>query len=79
MFGLEKEKKRKPFEYDLELEIKEKPQKGQEIIAKAQAKAQEIKNSLRDGGATGKEFDQLGDVLHAYAALETVIKRAIKT
>lgn len=79
MYGLEKEKQKKGFEYDLEQEITQKPTRAKEIIAKAKEKEQEIKNTLRAGAAKGAEFDQLGDILHAYSALERVINRINKS
>ena len=63
MFGMEKEKKDR-FMFDLEVEIKEKPKRGQELVEKAEKRAQEIKKTLREG-ASEKEFENFGTLLHA--------------
>lgn len=78
MFGLEEEKKKKEFQYDLEIEIKQKPQRAKEILAKAQKQEQIIKNELREGKIPSKDFDDVGAILNAYVALEKVVKRVSK-
>lgn len=73
MFGLEKKPGEK-FNFDLEKEIKEKPSRGKEILDKVEKRIQEIKKNLREG-AKEKDFDDLGILLHAYAALQKVLRK----
>ena len=76
MYGLGKEPKKK-FAFDLEKEIKEQPTHGQKILDKAEQRMLEIKKQLREG-VESKDFDQLGILLHGYAALQKVLKKAMK-
>lgn len=76
MFGLEKEP-HKRFAFDLEKELQEKPSRGKEIIEMVEQKIHEIKKLLREG-ANEKEFDRLGILLHGYASLQKVLKKATK-
>lgn len=76
MYGLEKENKNK-FMFDLERELKEHPGRGKELLLKTENRIQEIKVALREG-AKEKEFDNLGILLHAYTALQRVLKRVVK-
>lgn len=76
MYGLEKKPSEK-FAFDLEKEIKEKPTRGKQILEKAEKRIQEIKKQLREG-VDEKEFDQLGILLHGYAALQKVLKKVAK-
>ena len=76
MYGLEKNPAKK-FDFDLEKEIKDKPTRLKEILEKAEQRIQAIKQQLREG-AGEKEFDQLGILLHGYAALQKVIKKVAK-
>lgn len=73
MFGLEKKPGEK-FAFDLEKEIKQNPHRGKEILEKVEKRIQEIKKTLRDG-ANEKDFDQLGILLHGYAALQKVLRK----
>lgn len=73
MFGLEKKPDEK-FAFDLEKEIKERPSRGKEILDKVEKRIQEIKKHLREG-ASEKEFDDLGILLHGYAALQKVLRK----
>lgn len=73
MYGLEKERGKK-FAFDLEKEIKEKPSRGKKILETAETRVQEIKKHLREG-ANEKDFDDLGILLHGYAALQKVIRK----
>lgn len=75
MYGLEKGKKGgDKFVFELEREIKERPAYGKELLGKADKRLQEIKQALRVG-ASGKDFDNLGILLHAYTALQKVLKK----
>ena len=76
MYGLEK-KDDKRFAFDLEKEIKGKPAIAKEILGKAEKRIAEIKKHLREG-ASEKDFDRLGILLHGYAALQKVLKKAAK-
>lgn len=73
MFGLEKKPGEK-FAYDLEKEMKEKG-RGNEILANVEKRIQLIKKTLREGADNEKEFDQLGVLLHGYAALQKVLRK----
>ncbi|HEX2583060.1 MAG TPA: DUF5398 family protein [Chlamydiales bacterium] len=76
MYGLKKEPKGK-FAFDLEKEVKEKPTHGTKILEKAEQRILEIKKQLREG-VESKDFDQLGLLLHGYAALQKVLKKVMK-
>jgi len=76
MYGLGKEPKGK-FAFDLEKEIKEQPTHGKKILDKAEQRTLEIKKQLREG-VDSKDFDQLGILLHGYAALQKVLKKVMK-
>lgn len=73
MFGLEK-KGRALFEFDLEKELKGNPKKVKELLKIVEDRIHEIKNTLRQGTDT-EDFDQLGILLHAYAALQKVLTK----
>lgn len=73
MYGLEK-KPQAMFEFDLEKDLKKDPTKVRELLKKAEAKIQEIKQQLREG-TKGPELDQLGVLLHGYTALQKVLNR----
>lgn len=76
MFGLEKKPKER-FEFDLEKDLKADANKLSELIKSVEGKIQATKQLLREG--TGSEdFDQLGIVLHGYAALQRVLNRMTK-
>ncbi|MBF8263132.1 MAG: sctE [Parachlamydiales bacterium] len=78
MYGLEKGKKGPgKFMFDLEVELKERPGRSKELLLKAENRIQEIKQALRVG-ASDKDFDQLGILLHGYTALQKAIKKAAK-
>jgi hypothetical protein len=76
MFGLEK-KPSERFAFDLEKELKEKPSRGKEILENVEQKIHEIKKLLREG-TNEKDFDKLGILLHGYASLQKVLKKATK-
>lgn len=73
MFGLEK-KEKALFEFDLEKDIKADIAKKPALIKHVEEKIQEIKNMIRQG-ASSKEFDQFGVLLHGYASLLKVINK----
>ena len=72
MFGLEK-KKNKPFEFDLEKELKNNKRR-KEVLAICEEKTQNLKQALREGKAS-ENFDQCGVIMQGYAALAKVIKK----
>lgn len=76
MYGLEK-KPSERFTFDLEKELKEKPSRGKEILDKVEERIQEIKKLLREG-ASEKDFDRLGILLHGYASLQKVLRKVTK-
>jgi hypothetical protein len=76
MFGLEK-KGRELFEFDLEKQLKETPTKLKETQKNVEDKITAVKGLLRQG-ANSSEFDQLGVLLHGYAALQKVLTRLAK-
>lgn len=76
MFGLEKQG-RELFEFDLEKELKASPAKIKELLKTIEERINEIKGLLRQG-TQSKDFDELGVVLHGYAALQRVLHRIAK-
>jgi vacuolar-type H+-ATPase subunit H len=76
MYGLEKKPGDK-FAFDLEKEIKESPARAKEIFAKVEKRVQEVKKFLREG-QNEKEFEKFGVLLHGYAALQKVLRKAAK-
>ena len=77
MYGLEEKEKREKFVFELEKRIKTEPQHVKDLLAKAEKRMAEIKKLLREG-ANEKDFDRLGILLHGYAALQKVLKKAGK-
>jgi len=73
MYGLEK-KGRALFEFDLEKELKSHPSKVKEYLKHCEEYIHKIKNSLRQGAASA-DYDNLGVLLHGYAALQKVLTR----
>lgn len=76
MFGLEKKPKAR-FEFDLEKDLKSDPHKLGELSKTVESRVQEVKQLLRQG-TSGPSFDQLGILLHGYAALQRVLNRMAK-
>ncbi len=76
MYGTDKKGPQK-FAFDLEKEIAEKHGRGKEILKLAEERGVTLKQQLREG-TSGKEFDELGILLHGYTALQRVIKRIAK-
>lgn len=77
MYGLEKKGGGAKFAFDLEKEIQDKPAHGKAILEKVEKRIHEIKKLLREG-ASEKEFDRLGILLHGYAALQKVLRKVAK-
>ena len=76
MFGTEKQKPA-AFEFDLEKDIHKDRKKGEEILKRADGCINEIKQTLR-AGTDLEELDELGVLLHGYAALYKVIGKVTK-
>ncbi len=76
MFGLEKNSN-KPFEFDLEKEIKAQPKRKKELLDHVTKRTKALKTALREGKAE-ENFDQCGLFLQGYAALTKVINRIEK-
>ena len=76
MYGLEKQPDKR-FTFDLEKEIKAKPNRWTEIIQAAEKNVAEIKKLLREG-ANEKDFHLLGTLLHGYTSLQKVLRKAMK-
>lgn len=71
MYGLEKEGK---FDFDLEVEIKKKPKRKEEIIKEAEEKADEIKKMLQAKDKP-EHFEKLGILLNGYDSVIKVISK----
>jgi hypothetical protein len=76
MFGLEK-KPKEPFEFDLESELHKDPSKAKALAKEVEERIGKLKTLLRQG-ADNDDFDEYGVLLHAYAALQRVLKRVIE-
>lgn len=78
MFGLEKEKEKpERFQFDLEKELKEKPQEKKKVLEQIEAQTNQLKTTLREGTAS-ENFDKCGVLLQAYAALKRVVERTTR-
>jgi len=74
MYGLEEGKQKPIFEFDLEKEIKEDPERAQTLLKSVETHIQEIKGVLREGGEA-KDIDNYGVLLHGYTALQKVLTK----
>ena len=61
------------FEFDLEKDLKNDVQKKNELLEEVGKQKHALKTRLRQG-ANETEFEQLGQLLQAYEALERVVK-----
>ena len=77
MFGMEK-KTKKPFEFDLEKDMKKDAKKKKEVFDHIQESTNQLKTALREGSAS-ENFDQCGLLLQAYAATQKVLNKASKS
>ena len=77
MFGLESKDQPQRFEFDLEKDLKEKPNEIKKILTQIDSQSKEIKSALRSGAAS-ENFDQCGVLLQGYEALERVVNRIKK-
>ena len=76
MYGLEKEKK--PFQFDLEVELKKDGKKAKETLDKVEHRINEVKNEIRKGHKS-KELDDMGILLQGYNALKKVLQKVIQS
>lgn len=76
MFGLEK-KPNEPFQFDLEADLHKDPAKAKALVKEIEDRIGQLKNMLRQG-ADNDDFDEYGVLLHAYAALQRVLKRILE-
>lgn len=77
MYGLEKEKNRGKFTFDLEKEIEESSSKKKELLQKAEERIHALKALLREG-AKKQDFDQVNALLQGYTSLQKVLKKVGK-
>jgi hypothetical protein len=73
MYGLEK-KGKAPFEFQLEEELRHDPSKIKKLLKTVEERIHEIKHLLRQG-ASSEDFDNLGVMLHGYAALQKILNK----
>lgn len=73
MFGLEKNSY-KPFEFDLEKELKKDKKKVEQTRKLADGKINQIKEILRKSEGES-DFENLGVILHGFTALEKVLDK----
>lgn len=73
MYGLEKGKAPKKFDFDLEVEIKKSPGRKKELLKEASKHLDEVKTQLRNPKA--KESKNLSKIAEAYDALKKVINK----
>ena len=76
MYGLEKEKK--PFQFDLEIELKEDRKKATKKLDIIEEQIHQVKKEIREGKSS-KELDDLGVILHGYTATKKVLNKALKS
>lgn len=77
MFGLEKSPQEK-FDFDLEIDLKENPQKAKELFNKIESNIKKIKQKLKSGGSK-EDLNQLGKMFDGYTALLKVLKKVQKS
>ncbi len=73
MYGLEKGKQPKKFDFDLEIEIKKQPARKKAILNKASENLAKIKGELRSPKC--KKSQELIKIADAYDALKKVINK----
>jgi hypothetical protein len=76
MYGLEK--KPKQFSFDLEIDIKEHPDKAKEMLSKIENNIKELKSTIKKGGKK-EEIDKLTALLQGYMALQKVLTKVQKS
>lgn len=74
MFDLQNKKPNEPFQFDLEIELRNDPVLAKALLKEIDERMGELKNLLRQG-AESEDFDEYGVLLHGYAALQKVLKK----
>ncbi|MCH9631212.1 MAG: hypothetical protein S4CHLAM37_12340 [Chlamydiia bacterium] len=74
MFGLEKDSNNF-FEFDMEKDFKADPSKKTKVCKEVEEKIQELKDMLRKGMDSEKDFEDYGTLLRGYASLHKVVNR----
>ncbi|MFA6118438.1 MAG: DUF5398 family protein [Parachlamydiales bacterium] len=77
MYGLEKSPREK-FDFDLEVDIKQNPQKAKELFDKIEGNINKVKQLLKKN-STEDELNKLGILLQGYNALLKVLKKSQKS
>ena len=77
MFGLEKGKQPKRFEFDLEKELKGSEKRKKEVLDVIESQTNTLKTTLREGTAS-ENFDKCGVLLQAYGALRRIVERTTR-
>ncbi|MCB1109385.1 MAG: DUF5398 family protein [Chlamydiia bacterium] len=77
MFGLEKGKQPKRFEFDLEKDLKKSDKEKKKVLDQIEAQTNALKTTLREGTAS-ENFDKCGVLLQAYGALKRVVERTTR-
>lgn len=77
MFGLEKGKEPKRFEFDLEKELKSSDKEKKRVLDQVDAQTNALKTTLREGTAS-ENFDKCGVFLQAYGALKRIVERTTR-
>ncbi|MCB1085023.1 MAG: DUF5398 family protein [Chlamydiia bacterium] len=77
MFGLEKDKEPKRFEFDLERQLKSDSGEKKKVLDQIDAQTSQLKATLREGTAS-ENFDKYGVLLQAYGALKRVVERTTR-
>ena len=74
MFGLEKDNN--PFfEFDMEKDFKADPGKKKKVCKEIEEKIAELKDMLRKGMDSEKEFEDYGVLLRGYASLQKIVNK----
>jgi hypothetical protein len=73
MFGMGKEKSSNFFQFDLEKEITDDPNKKKSLLAEIQTKMSDLKTVMKDD-LESEAFEEYGVLLQGYTALEKTIK-----
>lgn len=80
MFGLEKgpEKNKNKFKFDLEKDLKHDLTYRKKISKEVEESIHQIKEILRKGLDSDKEFEEFGVLLRGYAGFQRVMNRITK-
>ena len=70
------EEAKKAFQFDLEVELEEDPNKAAKLLQKTEKDIQRLKTLLRQG-VKSKSFEQLSTLLHGYVSLKEVLSKIL--